>query len=153
MATRCCRFFWSGCERPWDAAKQYHCAVCCLSNDLPSSPVRRDSCPLAPIPNDANIDAPVLQVAESSPTKQFLFKRALRTAHHRRMHIEEGKPVGAALEMEHRLLDQVKRMQTRDFSAVLRRRCLSCQQPPPRPPCYTYLWALTTAQVFCVHHM
>lgn len=48
-----------------------------------------------------------LQVADSSPAKQFLFKRSLQTAHRRRMLVEAGKPVGHALELQHRLLDQV----------------------------------------------
>lgn len=48
-----------------------------------------------------------VQVAESSPAKQFLFKRSLQTAHRRRMLVEAGKPVGHALELQHRLLDQV----------------------------------------------
>lgn len=48
-----------------------------------------------------------LQVAESSPVKQFLFKRSLQTAHRRRMLVEAEKPVGPALELQHRLLDKV----------------------------------------------
>lgn len=47
------------------------------------------------------------QVAESSPAKQFLFKRSLQTAHRRRMLVEAEKPVGHALALQHRLLDKV----------------------------------------------
>ena len=53
-------------------------------------------------------DAIHAKVAESSPAKQYLFKRSLQTAHRRRKHIEAGEPVGAALELQHRLLDQVR---------------------------------------------
>ncbi|CAB1103401.1 unnamed protein product [Ectocarpus sp. CCAP 1310/34] len=59
-------------------------------------------------------DAIHAKVAESSPTKQYLFKRALQTAHRRRKHIEAGEPVGAALELQHRLLDQAVLSKIRD---------------------------------------
>lgn len=48
-----------------------------------------------------------MQVAESSPAKQFLFKRSLQTAHRRRMLVEAEKPIGRALDLQHRLLDKV----------------------------------------------
>ena len=49
----------------------------------------------------------LLQVADSSTTKQFLFKRSLQVAHRRRKLVEEGKLVGPALELQYRLLDKV----------------------------------------------
>lgn len=48
-----------------------------------------------------------MQVAESSPAKQFLFKRSLQTAQRRRMLVEAEKPIGRALDLQHRLLDKV----------------------------------------------
>ncbi|CAM9772919.1 unnamed protein product [Ectocarpus fasciculatus] len=59
-------------------------------------------------------DAIHAKVAESSPAKQYLFKRSLQTAHRRRKHIEAGEPVGAALELQHRLLDQAVLSKIRD---------------------------------------
>lgn len=49
----------------------------------------------------------LVQVADSSTTKQFLFKRSLQVAHRRRKLVEEGKLVGPALELQYRLLDKV----------------------------------------------
>lgn len=48
------------------------------------------------------------QVADSSTTKQYLFKRSLQVAHRRRKLLEEGKVVGPALELQYRLLDKVE---------------------------------------------
>lgn len=48
------------------------------------------------------------QVADSSTTKQYLFKRSLQVAHRRRKLLEEGKAVGPALELQYRLLDKVE---------------------------------------------
>ncbi|CAM9535211.1 unnamed protein product [Ectocarpus sp. 6 AP-2014] len=59
-------------------------------------------------------DAIHAKVAESSPAKQYLFKRSLQMAHRRRKHIEAGEPVGAALELQHRLLDQAVLSKIRD---------------------------------------
>eukprot|EP00752_Nemacystus_decipiens_P006021 g5438.t1 len=59
-------------------------------------------------------DAIHAKVAESSPTKQFLFKRALQAAHRRRMLVDAGKPVGYTLELQHRLLDKAVLSKIRD---------------------------------------
>lgn len=48
-----------------------------------------------------------LQVAEGSKTTQFLFKRSLRVAHHRRSLMAQGKSVSPMLELQHRVLDKV----------------------------------------------
>lgn len=59
-------------------------------------------------------DAIHAKVADSSTTKQYLFKRSLQVAHRRRKLLEEGKAVGPALELQYRLLDKAILQTIRD---------------------------------------
>jgi long-subunit acyl-CoA synthetase (AMP-forming) len=55
-----------------------------------------------------------MQVHASSPAKQWLFKRALQAAHHRRVALEAGAAPGPLLRLEHGLLDRLVLSKIRD---------------------------------------